>query len=541
MNKQGRVLQGADPTGVSDSTTAIKALLDLCIPNKYEAVIPAGTYLVSGTLSSNSIIASGALNLRLTGDVTINVDAGATAFTYLIYCYTTAINNSSISGGRLTLNLNSKVSNGIYLRHAGGDGGAVNWGPITVNNTKENGAAVTAENQALLVFGRYQSVYMLNPIIDTVDRVNSAGVCAGITVSEFVGVCQLDAPQVARVYAPGTNGNDADGIKVFSYQTGATAYHKRAGLAIINDPVITDCEVRSLKFQCSETRVTGLRVHRKSVVASLTYHDVSYQIGGVHHLISPTFEYLKDSGVASIPSTWRPVAYQQQCPDGPNELYITDATTITETAFNQALVTTVGASSLGGAMRINGWNFVSAGGLGAVMTSAVVYVDAGEVQAATATHIEIVGARGNLSGASLLGYVSASAANTSKLSFDIHDNENTGSDSSSSLVLSKIDAGTTITQVGAFNLRDNAGFIDLLGASGWVFSANTLKVGCTFAYIRASSTFTGGPAGPAATNLRVQCLGSMAAGQRCVLVTEDTGAALKFYYLQDGTNWRTNT
>lgn len=537
LNKQGRVLQGADPTGVADSTTALSTLLNLCIPNGYVAVIPAGTYKATAAISTTGVIAAGSLHIYCAGDVTIEVDAASTAFTYLISCYTTAINNSTISGGRLTLNLNNKCSNGIYLRHAGGDGGSVDWGPITVNDAKENDAGATAENQGLLVYGRYTSIVMRQPIVDTVDRVNTGGVCVGISVSEFVGSCLIEDPQVSNVLTPGTA--DADGIKVIA-KSGAGTYNKRNGSLTLISPTLTDNEVRSIKLQVSESVIINPKIHRKMVVAATGSTDIDYQIGGVHELIAPFFEYLKNSGTDPINVSWHPITWQQQCIDGSNSLKIRCGVTRTETAHYGPVSVVVGASSLAGDVAVDGWEYVSLSALGAAVTRALVEIDAGQVQAATATHVSARNMRGNFSGAVVLGYTGASAANTSKLSFDLRHNENTGADSATSTVLGKLSGATTINQVGAFSLRDNAGFADLLGSGGWVFDALTLKPGCEFKYVRASSTFTNGPAGMAGTYPLVECLGSISNGKRCVRVTEDTGATLKFYYLQDGTNWRTN-
>lgn len=536
LNKFGRTLQGADPTGVADSTSALKALFDLCIPNGYVAVLPPGTYKVTGKIANDANIAAGSLHIYCSGDVTIEVDASTTAFTTLLSCYTTAINNSSISGGRLTLNLNSKCSNGIYLRHAGGDGGSVDWGPITVNDAKNNTASDTSENQGVLVYGRYTSIVMRQPIVDTVERTDTAGKCVGISVSEFVGSCIIIDAQVSNVLTPGTT--DADGIKVIALQ-GAGVYNKRAGSMTLISPTLTDNEGRSIKLMVSESVIVNPKIHRKSVVAVTGLMDIDYQIGGVHELIAPFFEYLKNGGTDPINVQWHPVSWQQQCIDATNSLKIRGGVTRTETAHWGPVSVVVGASSLGGDVDVDGWEYVSLSGLGASVTRALVEIDAGQVQAATATHISARNMRGNFSGAVVLGYTGASAANTSKLSFDLRHNENTGADSATSTVLGKLSGATTINQVGAFSLRDNAGFADLLGSGGWVFDALTLKPGCEFTYVRASSTFTNGPV-TTGTYPRVECLGSISNGKRCVRITEDTGATLKFYYLQDGVTWRTN-
>ena len=153
----GRIVLDVDATGASDVTAAMLAVFDACIPLGLRVVIPTGTYLVSGPISNTATIAAGSLQIECAGDVTINVSAGSTAFTTLLACQTTAINSSTIKGGRLTINLSNKCANGIYLRHYGTDGGTVNWDSITVLNAKEN-AATTTENQALMIYGRYTSV-----------------------------------------------------------------------------------------------------------------------------------------------------------------------------------------------------------------------------------------------------------------------------------------------------------------------------------------------------------------------------------------------
>ena len=147
------------------------------------------------------------------------------------------------------------------------------------------------------------------------------------------------------------------------------------------------------------------------------------------------------------------------------------------------------------------------------------------------------GLRGNFSGVPLVGYTAATAANTSKLSFNIVDNENTGADSATSVAFAKLSGATTINQVGGFNLRGNSGNSDFLGP--WVFNMLTLKVGCCFTYDRATSTVTNGPTMTGAYP-RVEVLGSISNGNRDIRVMEDTGAALVIHFRQAAT-WRSVT
>ena len=126
LSAHGRILLGVDRTGITDCTAAMLAFFDACIPTGLRAVLPGGTYLVSGPISNAATIAAGGLQIECIGDVTITVAPAAATFTTLLSCQTTAINSSVIKGGKLTIDLSNRCANGIYLRHYGGDGGSVN-------------------------------------------------------------------------------------------------------------------------------------------------------------------------------------------------------------------------------------------------------------------------------------------------------------------------------------------------------------------------------------------------------------------------------
>lgn len=518
--------------GVTDMTATLLTAFNYAIPNS-KTVVLSGNYIVSGSISSIGSIAAGALNIYCAGDVTITVSAGAAAFTTLLSCYTTAINSSIIWGGRLTINLNSKCSNGIYARHAGLDGGVISWGPITVLNAKENNAAVTTENQALLVYGRYTSVSMDCPIVDGVNRMrNPDGACKGISISDVVGPVSIFQPIVSRVMAGPGASQDADGISVFGYAPGAV-YAQRSGSLLIENPVITDCQGRSIKTQVSESLILSPVIRRKAVVAFATA-DIDHQVGGTHEIIAPSFEYVKNGAVVPFAAGFYPISWQQQCTDRPSRLRIVGGTLRTESSLNYLVYLTVGASSLSGELDVDGMEFQPVGGLAtSVLLRAVVETHAGQVQAATATHVRINGVRGSLSGCGLLGYTDATAANTSKLSFEITDCENTGADSANSRVFHNL-SGTIINQVAGFKLRGNQGFNDYLGT--WVFNYAAMKVGCSFSYDRASSTASNGPV-LTGSYPQAECVGQFGVGFRSVRVMEDTGAALKIHYSINGT-WR---
>lgn len=526
---------GAVADGSTDDTTALKAAFDCAIPSGH-IVRLSGSHLVSGAISTVTEIAAGSLHVVCEGNVTITVSGSATAFTTLLSCYTTAINSASLSGGRLTLNLNNKCSNGLYLRHGGGNGGTVNLGPLTVLSAKENSAVATSENQGLLVYGRYESVYIRDCVVNGVDRTNTGGgACKGISISEIVGQCTIVAPQVSNVLCTGSSA-DADGISVFGYATGGT-YAKREGVLNLHDPVVTDCQGRSIKLQISESAIYRPRIYRRSVVA-FTAGDIDYQVGGDHALIEPHWEYRFNGATFPVPSGFYAVSWQQQCTDRPNRLRVSGGVFATEREIDRFVYQTTGASSTAGVLSVDGTKFQQIGSFATkVFSNAIVEIHAGQVQAATLSHVEVRNTRGNMSGARVLGYTDASAANTSKLSFDLVGNENTGADSSTSRVFSAI-SGTTITQVGGFRLADNAGFNDYLAT--WVFSAIALKAGCRFSYDRASSTVTSGPTISSGTYVHVEALGGLTNAIRNVRMTvDDANAANTVFYTYSGATWGT--
>lgn len=533
INASGRVVQGADNTGSTISTAVLRAHFDYCIPRGLRVVLQ-GNYLVDGPISNPANIASGALHIECVGDVTITVDSGAAAFETLLSCYTTAINSSTISGGRLTLNLSNKAATGILVRHAGGDGGTVNWGPVTVNSAKKI-AVDTNENAGVIVYGRYTSVTLAGTIIDGVDRTAAGGACKGISISDVVGHVDIVAPQVSRVLCTGATA-DADGIAVFGRELSGV-YGTRGGALAIYNPIITDCQGRSIKTQISQSVIYQPVINRQNVVAFST-SDIDHQVGGVHDIVGISFTYRKNGGTSPVPSTFIPVSLQHQCTDRTGRMRVVGGVLRTESAVERLCYVTVGAGALAGEVEIADVEVQALAGLSAPISRAVTEVDAGQVQASVGgLHMSVRGLRGDFSAAPLLGYTGASAANTSKLSFDIRDNENTGADSSASLVFANL-SGTVITQVGGFRLAGNAGFGDFLGA--WNFDYLALKAGCTFTYDRAASgSVTNGPVMTGAYP-RVEVLGSISSGTRDIRIMEDTGAALVIRHRQSAT-WRSVT
>ena len=537
VRAMGRTLQGADPTGSADSTAALRALLDACIPSGLEAVIPAGTYLVSGPISNPATIAAGSLHLRCVGDVTINVSGSATAFTSLLSCYTTAINSSTIKGGRLTLNLNNKVSNGIYLRHAGGDGGAVDWRGVVVLSAKENDAGSTAENQGLLIYGRYKSVMLDGIEVDGVTRTNAAGACKGISISEIVGQVRIVSPTVSRVLTGGGSA-DADGIAVFGRQLNGV-YGRRAGRVDILGAVFQDCQGRSIKLQVSDALIDRPVMEHQAVV-TVAGADIDAQVGGSIVVRSPIFTYRLSGATSPIGTGFYPVSLQQQCTDTPNDMQVIDPMVRTEVTMTRFAFITVGSGAAAGFNAVSGLQVQPLGALsGCAFTRAAVEFDATQVAASSnATHIAMRGTRANLSGVPLIGHTGFTTGVTNvsaKLSIDAVGNENTGAVNTATNVLGVI-SGNAISSLLRFMLRDNAGLNDFLSITS--FDYRTLPVGCRFHYDASTVTASNGPSLGGAGIALVEVLGQLnaTAGSRSIRVVKDNAnAANTVFQTQTGT------
>lgn len=392
----------------------------------------------------------------------------------------------------------------------------------------------TNENAGVIGYGRYTYIRMVSTVIDGVDRTASGGACKGISISDVVGHVDIVAPQVSRVLCTGATA-DADGISVFGRDISGT-YATRGGTLTITSPVITDCQGRSIKTQISQSTILAPVINRQMVVSIATY-DIDHQVGGTHEVVAPTFTYRKNGGTSPIAAGFVPVCLQHQCTDRTGRMRVMGGTLRTEVAVGRFADIIVGASALLGEVEFADIEIQCLAGLTAPLTRDLVELDATNVQASGGLHVSIRGVRGDFSGGALLGYTGASAVNMSRLSFDLSGNVNSAADSANTIAFSRL-SGTTITQVAAFRLSGNAGFIDYLGT--WNFDYLTLQAGCTFTYDRvASGGVTNGPVMTGAYP-RVEVLGSISSGTRDIRIMEDTGAALVIHHRQAAT-WRSVT
>jgi hypothetical protein len=284
----------------------------------------SGSYTINGPITPVIAVDGAELRIILKDDVTITVDAGATAFNRVFYAESTTVKSHSVSGpGSLTLDCNNKAAVGFWLRHtAASTGGEVLFNaPVTVRNLT---AATTITNAAgIIVLGRYERIIMRSPTVEDVTRVDVSGECSGITCSGFDGEVEMYSPVVRRVYY-GPGSADADCIKCFGRQSGATDT-RRQGSVRIYSPIMEDGQVRLYKDQCGDTVIYNPWGRRRAVdgtagtFANTNSVDFDFQCGS-GLVLNPCLEYYKSAtGVTPLGSSHSVFAFQHTLSDA--EMY----------------------------------------------------------------------------------------------------------------------------------------------------------------------------------------------------------------------------
>lgn len=452
---QALALTGADPTGAADSTAAFRALFDRCIPAGLQAAIPAGRYRVSGPLSNPASLPSGALHIQCHGEVRIELDPAAAPFTTLINCHTAAVNSSSINAaatvaGRLELRLNQRCANGIYLRHGGDDGGQVHWARLGVFGAYSHDPASVAENQALLVFGRYTRVLCRQIDVDGVDRANTQrGACKGLSISEINGPVDIEDLAVRRVLCTGGTA-DADGLSVFGHAPHGV-YARRGGVVRVRRLVAEDCQGRSVKLQTQDVLLQDVTIKRQRVV-SINTADIDFQVGGgqVQGLL---LEYRRHDGVSPLGAGFYPVSFQQQCTDAPNRALLSGVRLQTEVPVPRLVYLTVGDQAQDGELMVQDVDLQALGKPpGALLERAVVELNAAQVAASTGlTHVHVQGLRGPLGRIPVVGYTNSPSAAAPRLSVHVSGVRNQGAAAPAVGSVS----GRNITSLGRATVQDN--------------------------------------------------------------------------------------
>lgn len=517
----------------ADDTNSLKKCFDYALANR-KAVRLQGDYVVSGPISTINTVAAGAVDIEVVGNCSITVDAGATAFSHLLFIQTTAVNGFSISGSSLFIELNSKCANGLYVRHlTASRGGVCNiTAQLTVKNAKNNDAASTAENAGIQILGDYETIYLNSPRVEGVQRTNVAGACKGISISYFSGNVTIDNPYVSNVLALGA-GTDADGISAFA-NGWATSQVRTEGYVVINGGTFVDCQGRSFKCQCSNVTLIRPVVRRKMVVSITNSSEFDFQAGG-GVVIEPDIEYLANGATSPLGSSHSVVSFQHLITDVPSVGRMIGGSLRTNVAVPRIALHVTNSAAEAGTTIVGGLTIVPVGSFATTaVTRALVEFISSQVEAcAKKTRIEVDRVSGPI-GCAAIGYTSYGGGSvTGKLSWSARDLRNTLGPSSAARPFINL-SGTAIAAVEKFMVRNNEGYRDLF--TGWTFSMNALEVGCTFTADIASCTVTNAPGWGASGYAMVECKsGYFGATDRGVLVTKDNAnAANTVFWTQNG-------
>lgn len=543
---QAEGFSGVDNTGATDSTTGLQKALKFAIASGKTLVLQ-GSYTISAALLPYVAQASGAnLRLRMAGDVTINVSAGATAFADLLYFETTSINSCSITGGTLTINADNKCARGITFRHTNAtQGGRVAiTTPVTINNLFDADASATREVTGIVAQGLYEDVTILNPRVVGVRRTKLAQASKGVAVVDYEGTVLIDKPYIKDVLLPAGATSDCDGIAVFA-KAGATTFALRQGSEVIRDGVFIDCAGRAVKSQSLNTQIIRPIVKRQFATPITGSVDFDFQLGG-GALIEPQYEYLKNGASSPLSATHLCVAFQQRCETttfGQMVARSKDAVIRTEVAIYvyAGLITTATATrheTVVDGVTIEPLNAFWAAATTAI-TRSVLEFDANLVNTQTAEEvtIRVNRVRGPIQ-AHYIGYTGLAAGTAiSKLRLEAIDNENTLQVGAARLFAAQ--SGSNITGLGAFKFYGNSNIRTYMPV-GFGFDFRALQVGTCFAAEISGGTFSNAPSWGSSGTVTVQCLGAnFNNSERAVLVwlNNATATPSHWFTLNGGTTW----
>lgn len=547
--KAGDILSAADfgvlSDGSTDDTAALKTLFDFAIPRGL-CVTLKGTSKVSGPIASTSTLAAGSLHIHCDGNVQLLVDAGATAFRDFLYCASTAANNSSISGGSLTIDLNNRGACGITTRHNSATrSGIVNWAAqVSVLNCRVNDASATYENQGILVFGDYERTVLNQPYVAGVSRLNtSGGACKGITIAGFTGVVTLNQPSVKNVFVPIAGNTDADGIAVFSKATGST-YNARLGKVSINDPIFEDCQGRSFKAQCSDVTVYRPKVKRQMAVAIADASEFEFQFGN-GLVIEPDLEYRMSGGVSPIGASHSIVAFQQVLDNAVMRGKMIGGTLRTEVAVPRCALVVHQATALQSETEVSGLRVIPIGALATTAFSrAIMECDASTMAAKSSkTKLTVRDIAGPLQCYAIgyTGYVSGGSLATT-LTVETASIKNSLAPSGVTVPFKNL-SGAQVNDIESLLVQDNQGFRDLL-PPGWVLAFNKMQPGSKVTVDITTIVATGAPGWGVGTPpdryATVECVGAwFGATEKTIRVTKGNATAVgSVFWTQDGgTTW----
>ena len=524
---------GAVGDGVTDNTAALKACFDYAIPIAATVVIPSGTYKISGPLQTVTSIGSGGLHIIAGGNVSIEVDSGATAFDTVLYFETTAISSASITGGRLSIDGANLASSGITIRHNGSTGGDINLeAKLNLINFKEVGAAVTRENQALSILGEYISITIEDVYVESVQRTNtSGGATKGVGISGVTGNVTVNNAYIKNVLTPNAASADSDGMAIFGKANGTWGW--RAGVATVNNATFIDCQGRSFKGQCSNITLYRPKVFRQFYVSQANGIDYDFQFSGQSLLIEPFYQYKLNGSTSPLGSSFASVAFQQTLDDARNVGKSIGGTLLTEASVPRYCSLIFQATAKESFAEVSGLVIQAIGSFtGNAFSRAIVEFDANLVEDKTEkTKIKVSECVGPI-GLYAIGYTGYTTGSlTAKLSFEISDmkNLNTGT-----LAAFNSLSGNTILGLESFYFKNNNGYKSLMPAS-FAFNFNNLEAGTIFAVDIATISATNAPSWGSSGYAHIEVLDQwFGANDKSIRVTKDNAATSSTVFFTQG-------
>jgi len=513
----------------ADRTLALRSSLRFVMTYGGEARWPAGAYTVNGTLGATLQATDCSLRLVCEGPVYLTFDAAAAAIDALIYAGSLNPASFEIIGGPLYIDGNNKIARAIDCRHQGGGsyatvGGLLRWKNVHVSNLK----AATGISAAFGLFaqGPFEDYDIADCSADTVDRTDASGECKGIAVSEAQRPVKFSRCKAARILI-GAGTADADGMAAFGTLSGTTPLLPKA---TFEDCEFEDCQGRSIKTQCRDTRVIRPAFKRQAVVAIANGHEIDTQYGSLI-CEQARFEYRKNGATSPLSASFVPIAVQHLYPDNPKVSRVVGGQLLTEGDMPSFAFFFADSDTPDSVFEIDGLKTIPLGSFATTaFTRGLLEFKANEIEAMSKTvRLRVVNTHGPNTGG-LITYTGHTGADISaKLSIEAHGNVNTLA--TAPRLLAK-QSGAIIVALDRYVFGQNPGYTARTEA-GWNvdFTNGALLPGNDFFVDLATAVFTSGPSGlPATGSARIRA-GSQDAASWCAReVIVDDGKA-RFYTL----------
>lgn len=344
--RNGQVLR-PEMFGFADSpthtTAMLRAALDAAIGTGRPIEL-SGRYVVNGPLTTDQTRSRAALDLRLDGDVTIEVAPDSPSIEYFLIVASAFGDSHSITGGSLTIRCNRRVQRALSL--VSNSGGTVMRGRVSIQAPVRiydvhaplgsNGVAY-----AITIYGPYSEVWVEGLEVNGVSRhsaLSRTGDCKGLLIGEALGTVTVSRPTIRNV----VNAiQDADGVFVKAPLVNGSPV---GPLARILDGVFEDCQGRSIKTQVSHTEVIRPIFRRQSVVSIRESCDIDTQYGSLE-VRDWRAEYRKRNARSPLGRNHRPFFIQARYPDTPRRSHIGAGDLVTEASMPNLVYVNVGPES----------------------------------------------------------------------------------------------------------------------------------------------------------------------------------------------------